>query len=347
MEPPAPGREAAGDVEREVAAAWAEALHVGGVAVDDDFFDLGGHSLLAVKVMARLSRRFGDAVSLLDLFQARTVAALAAVIARRMDGTGGAEPGPAAVIVRLSGTADPGAQLIYCFHPSGGTVECYRELARALSPSVAAVGVQSRAVARADVEYESVEGMAEEYARLVAEHREGRPVWLLGWSFGAQAAACTAAALERRGIEVERLVLLDPPVRQRAGRAAAQGKQHLSKVAAAVHAAVSAAAPEASAAVSEIVKLAGRHEAMLRAARTPKVRCPVSVFLSTDRKASRPQIVRAFGRGVAVEAAEAGHFTMLSGPAAGQIARNIAAAGGDPPPSRNDSGGAGGGPPLP
>ena len=64
--------------EAAVAAIWAEVLGMPKVGVLDDFFELGGHSLLALQVIGRLDDAFGRAVTLRDLFEGPTIAAIAA-----------------------------------------------------------------------------------------------------------------------------------------------------------------------------------------------------------------------------------------------------------------------------
>ncbi|WP_412080833.1 non-ribosomal peptide synthase/polyketide synthase [Streptomyces sp. SCL15-4] len=95
---PAPGRAVAGgqvaprsERERTLAAIWAQVLGVDAVGVTDDFFELGGESLLAARLLARVRDELGVRLTLRDVFTARTVAALAPLLA---DPSAAAAPEP-------------------------------------------------------------------------------------------------------------------------------------------------------------------------------------------------------------------------------------------------------------
>ncbi|MFE5587409.1 amino acid adenylation domain-containing protein, partial [Kitasatospora sp. NPDC056531] len=96
---PAPDRQPADSgraprtaTEHLLAGLFAEVLGVPEVGADDDFFDLGGHSLLATRLVARARSVLGVELRLSDLFDAPTVAELAATV----DAAGQARPALAA-----------------------------------------------------------------------------------------------------------------------------------------------------------------------------------------------------------------------------------------------------------
>ncbi len=68
-------------VEEAIASVWREVLGLDAVGVHESFFDLGGHSLTAMQVLARVRETFGVAVPVRRLFEAPTIAGLAAAVA--------------------------------------------------------------------------------------------------------------------------------------------------------------------------------------------------------------------------------------------------------------------------
>nr|WP_018682965.1 non-ribosomal peptide synthetase [Actinokineospora enzanensis] len=64
--------------ERVLTEIWSDVLGVDSVGVTDDFFALGGDSILAVRAQTRIAAAFGTPVSGRAIFDARTIAGLAA-----------------------------------------------------------------------------------------------------------------------------------------------------------------------------------------------------------------------------------------------------------------------------
>ncbi|MFD0904194.1 amino acid adenylation domain-containing protein [Actinomadura sediminis] len=79
---PAPEADVSGRAPRDareaaLCAIFAGLLGLDRVGIDDDFFALGGHSLLAARVAAKARAELGRSLSIADVFEAPTVAALA------------------------------------------------------------------------------------------------------------------------------------------------------------------------------------------------------------------------------------------------------------------------------
>ncbi|MEO3869998.1 amino acid adenylation domain-containing protein [Nonomuraea sp. B12E4] len=94
-------REPDGPVEVRLLAIFEEVLGRSGIGVGEEFFHLGGHSLLAVRLISRIRAELGGNVTIRDVFEAPTVAALAGRLATAR---GRARP---ALVARPRGTRIP------------------------------------------------------------------------------------------------------------------------------------------------------------------------------------------------------------------------------------------------
>lgn len=70
-----------GATETRLAEIWRAVLQTGAIGREDDFFSLGGHSLLAARLVAMINVEFGLALPLTAIYQAPTIAGLAALLA--------------------------------------------------------------------------------------------------------------------------------------------------------------------------------------------------------------------------------------------------------------------------
>ncbi|OBJ69822.1 non-ribosomal peptide synthetase [Mycobacterium sp. 1274756.6] len=185
--------------EEALVALFGEVLGVSRVGIDDSFFDLGGHSLSAMRLLARLRIEFGVDVAIQVFFEVPTVAQLA----KWLDQNAGVQTAVAKPVETLKkGTGTP----LFCIHDGFGLSWPYRSIGNYVDGPI--IGVNQIDL-KGEVEPTSVRSMAVNYAnRIQTLYPEG-PYRLLGWSFGGVVAHETAVELQRRGYQVERLVLLD------------------------------------------------------------------------------------------------------------------------------------------
>ncbi|MGW0030970.1 amino acid adenylation domain-containing protein [Streptomyces sp. NPDC003314] len=184
----------AGATEELVAELFAEVLGTGPLDAAADFFALGGHSLKVVTLLALLRSRTGARLPLAGVFQGPTVREVAALVDRAAD------PGPDAsgqqVMTRLGRSGRE--ERIFLFPPIAGWGLVYLPLAELLP--------EQSVYAFDFVEEEHRTGL---YADLVERTSPAGPLRLGGYSAGGNVAFEVARELERRGREVERVVLFD------------------------------------------------------------------------------------------------------------------------------------------
>jgi thioesterase domain-containing protein/acyl-CoA synthetase (AMP-forming)/AMP-acid ligase II/predicted O-methyltransferase YrrM/acyl carrier protein len=191
--------------ETQLIEIWEELLDIRPLGIFDNFFELGGHSMLAVRMVAAVTERIGRSVPLTALFQEPTVAHLAELL-RNPDQLG---LHASLVPLQKTGEGDP----LFCVHPAGGTVFCYRELASRFSRTGGQArpvfGLQALGVDGQHAPQETVAEMAAHYIRAMRTVRSHGPYHLVGWSLGGIIAFEIARQLAEQGEPLGVLALLD------------------------------------------------------------------------------------------------------------------------------------------
>ena len=190
-------RAPANAVEEILAGIYAQVLGLERVGVDDSFFDLGGDSLLAMRLIAAINTNLDAHLAVRTVFDAPSVRSLSQQLGRHASAV---EVVPVEVL--KEGTGVP----LCCIHDGFGLGWSYRALGNYLDCPI--IGI-NQIPQNGEAEPASIRSMAASYAdRLQAVYPDG-PYKLLGWSFGGVVAHEIAIELQRRGCEVQRLVLLD------------------------------------------------------------------------------------------------------------------------------------------
>jgi thioesterase domain-containing protein len=181
------------------------------VGLHDDFFALGGHSITGAIFINRLQETLSETVHVVTLFNHPTVASLAAYVTERhpralQRSAAPVRPGHDDVLVPLqSGSLE--VRPLFCVHPVGGDVACYRELARRLGPDQPVYGLRSPQ--RPQEPLTDLRQMAALYVEAARQVQPSGPYRLAGWSMGGLVAYEMARQLVEQGEPVELVALID------------------------------------------------------------------------------------------------------------------------------------------
>ena len=185
----APGSE----TERELALIWEQVLGTSPIGVTQDFFSLGGHSLLAAKLVSLVEQRFGAVLALTTVFTQPTIRSLAQTV---LDTVQFGNEAVDHALVPLS--AEQSGPKVFAFPPGTTDALSYSRLARTLT----AFDVYAFNFIEADTRIA-------DYADLVVATDPTGLYLLFGYSGGGNIAFAVATELERRGLTVAGVVMLD------------------------------------------------------------------------------------------------------------------------------------------
>ncbi|KIN73202.1 type I polyketide synthase [Sulfitobacter guttiformis] len=208
-----------GAVQTGLAAMWESLLGVSPVGTDDSFFDLGGHSLIAVRLFASIKRAFGVEFPISVLFEAPTIADIAARITAQTGAVADVDAPdvqghkPQFIhLVPLNGVKPAKATPLFVVAGMFGNVLNLRHLALQFGAERAVYGLQARGLIGDAAPHQTVESAAADYLAEIREVQPEGPYLLSGFSGGGITAYEMARQLKAAGEEVAVLALLDTPL---------------------------------------------------------------------------------------------------------------------------------------
>jgi aspartate racemase len=187
-------------LERQLVQVFQDLLGVQTIGIHDDFFNLGGHSLLAVQLFARIEKLTGQSLPLSSLYQAATVAAIAALLRQK------SEPGPrpAMVPVQAEGTRPA----LFLVPAAAGTSLAFKKMSQKLGPDYPLYSFDPLGIRPGEAPQTRVEDMAALYVAELCRFQPEGPYFIGGICFGAHVALEMAHLLQKEHQQVALLIVL-------------------------------------------------------------------------------------------------------------------------------------------
>jgi thioesterase domain-containing protein len=193
--------------EIKLAEIWRDLLDYEPVNIHDDFFEVGGHSLLAIRFFDRIETITGKQLPLAILFEAPTIAKLAAIL---QDDSW--EP-KKRTVVNISGhdsETQSSSQPFYCVIPPGDELLIFNDLAKEMGNERPFLGLQYGV--QGEKPFTAVEDMAAYFVEKISNHDSQEPYLLGGYCFGGLIAYEMAQQLISKGHKVALVALIDTNV---------------------------------------------------------------------------------------------------------------------------------------
>ncbi|WP_086932860.1 non-ribosomal peptide synthetase [Agarilytica rhodophyticola] len=180
-------------IEQRLVSLWCAALQRDRIGIDDNFFEIGGDSMAAIKAMGDIRVAFNQALPVTSIFQRQTIRTFALLLSAKAS-----EEGQGYAQVIALNTANKNVPRVFCFHPAGGHVNCYRDMARKLSPVIEVMGIQAQDLLSGEKIPRSMESLVADYARQIKRVSPQGPYYLMGWCLGGHIALAVAEYLEKQ-----------------------------------------------------------------------------------------------------------------------------------------------------
>jgi acetoacetyl-CoA synthetase len=186
---------------------WERVLRTRPIGAEDRFFDLGGDPASANRLFIEIAKECNRELSPLTIYQAPTIASLAAVLQ---------DPAMPRLPALVQMKAAPGKPAIFMTHGIDADITQLFELIKHIDSPHPIYAMQAKGADGVDRPLESVEEMAQYYFDAIRKVQPHGPYILMGYSFGGLAAFELARRFSEIGEEIALLVLLEtyPHARQ-------------------------------------------------------------------------------------------------------------------------------------
>ncbi|MGO9087690.1 MAG: alpha/beta fold hydrolase [Candidatus Sulfotelmatobacter sp.] len=179
---------------------WQRLLQQSSIHANDNFFDLGGDSSLALQLFSEIAEVCGRELPPVMIYQAPTVAALAALLEQP------AAPRFPALVLLKAGTENPP---VFIAHGLGGSVMDFFQPVRHIETGHPIYGMQARGIDGLDEPLERIEDMAQFHLDAIKKLQPRGPYVLVGYSLGGLVVLEMAQRLAAEGEKVALLAMLD------------------------------------------------------------------------------------------------------------------------------------------
>ncbi|MCK4261003.1 MAG: amino acid adenylation domain-containing protein, partial [Halanaerobiales bacterium] len=194
------------EVEKKLIEIWEEVLEIEEIGINHDFFEIGGNSINILKIINRINQEFtGVVVSMSELFLKSTIAEIANDLFMENPFS------DLDCVVGLNKPVDD-KKNIFIIHNREGIIYQYKELAKLLEGAYNFYGMQAKGLLKPTVLPETMKGMVTDYICEMKAIQPKGPYIVGGFCWGNWLAYKMVEMLEERGVEVEKLILIDENV---------------------------------------------------------------------------------------------------------------------------------------
>lgn len=185
---------------------WEEILLLDKISMEDNFFELGGHSIKAILLASKLRKFLGMEVALQLIFEFPTPRSLTQALNKEPT-----ERNLPANLLHLRNDSGTAERITFFMPTVVGTSMSFLPLTSVLKGDPCCFGLQCPGFSEGTTKVSSLAELSLYFCKSIIRRSNGKPVNVVGWSFGAHLAYETAKHLELSGLET-RVILIDAAV---------------------------------------------------------------------------------------------------------------------------------------